>query len=101
MDDVRLTTDEIGGAPTDAAARAGGALRSAASRLRSSGMLDREQLQKLRSVPDTLDSVGEYLERRRLPGLRLDAEHLIAARPVVAVLAAVLVGYAAGRAVRR
>lgn len=101
MEDVRLNGDVTLAPAADAATRTGGALRSAAVRLRSSGVLEHEQLQRLRSVPDALDSVGEYLERRRLSGVRLDAERLIVARPVVALLAAVLVGYAAGRAVRR
>lgn len=100
MDDVRLT-GEAGGRSADVVARAGSALRHAADRLRSSGVLEREQLQRLRSVPNELDNVGEYLERRQLQGLRLDAERLIVARPVVALLTAVIVGYAAGRAVRR
>jgi hypothetical protein len=101
MEDVRLNGDVIGAPRADAATRTGSALRTAATRLRSSGVLEREKLQKLRSVPEALDSVGEYLERRRLAGVRLDAERLIVARPVVALLAAMLLGYAAGRAVRR
>jgi len=100
MEDLRLSGDPT--VPTaDVASRAGHALRSAADKLRTSAVLEGEQMQKLRSVPEALDNIGEYLERRRLQGIRLDAERLIVARPVVALLAAVLVGYAAGRAVRR
>jgi hypothetical protein len=99
MEDVR-PIDVIGREP-DVATRAGGALRAAAERLRSSGVLEREQLAQLRRVPDGLESVGAYLERRRLPGVRLDAERLVVARPVVALLAAAIAGYAAARAVKR
>lgn len=101
MEDVRLSSEVTALPLTDAATRAGGALRSAAYRMRSSGVLDGEQLQRFKSVPDALDSVGEYLERRRLEGVRRDAERLIVARPVIALLAAAVVGYVAGRAVRR
>jgi hypothetical protein len=108
MEDIRLSGATALPVPAttmpqsaDVVSRAGHALRTAADRLRSSTVLERDQLQRLRSVTGALDSVGEYLERRRLQGVRLDAERLVIARPVVALLAAVLLGYAAGRAVRR
>lgn len=109
MEDIRLSgasavpvpTSVTPQPPADVAWRAGHALRSAADRLRSSTVLERDQMQRLRSVTGALDSVGKYLERRQLEGMRLDAERLIVARPVLALLAAVMVGYAAGRAVRR
>jgi hypothetical protein len=52
-------------------------------------------------VPSGLDRVGRYLEERQVDGLRSDAEHLIIGRPVLVLLAAVTLGYAAGRAIRR
>jgi hypothetical protein len=100
MEDIR-PGGRATGPDEDIASRAGSALRSAAGRLRSSGALEREGLERLRFLQRGLDSVGEYLERRKLPGLRLDAERLIVARPLVAVVAAAAVGYLAGRAVRR
>ncbi len=85
----------------DLVGRAGTWIRAAADRLISSGVLEREELSRLHGVPARLDSVGRYLQRRGAPGVRLDTERLVVARPVLALLAAGVLGYAAGRALRR
>lgn len=85
----------------DLVARAGTALRTAAERLRSSGAVEGERMRSLATVPGGLDRVGRYLQERQVDGLRSDAEHLIIGRPVLVLLAAVTLGYAAGRAIRR
>lgn len=93
--------ERMGGDEPDIAAKAGAVLRRAAVQLRSSGVLERDRLRPLQFVPSQLDGIGEYLERRRLQGIRVDAERVIVSRPAVALLLAAFVGYAAGRAVRR
>jgi hypothetical protein len=87
-------------AEEDLVARAGWAIRRAGERLDASPMFHREQLRKFRIVPDEMRRVGDYLERRRMRGVKLDAERVIVARPLVALLVAVVAGWAAGRAIR-
>ncbi len=99
MDTARpVGVESSGGA--DFVSRAGAAIKRAGERLDSNPMLHRQQLRAFRGVPNELRRVGDYLERRRMRGVKLDAERVIVARPVVAVLVAAAVGWLAGRTIR-
>jgi hypothetical protein len=55
----------------------------------------------MEAVGRRLEQAGGYVERRGLDGLRRDAERTIVDRPLVALIAAAVVGYGAARLVRR
>jgi hypothetical protein len=84
----------------DFVSRAGVAIRRAGERLDSSALLHRQQLRAFRDVPNELRRMGDYLERRRMRGVKLDAERAIVARPLAALLVAAVVGWVAGRTIR-
>lgn len=104
MDTARPVSMEPRGAEDagaeDVVSRAGAVIRRAGERLDSSAMFHREQLRGFRVLPSEMRRVGDYLQRRRMPGLKLDAERVIVARPVVALLVAATVGWIAGRTIR-
>ncbi len=99
MDTARsVSRGEAGEA--DFVTRAGWAIRRAGERLDVSALFHREQLRQFRLVPDQMRRLGDYLERRQLRGVRLDAERTVVARPLLSVAIAAAIGWVAGRAIR-
>ncbi len=82
----------------DLVARAGRAMSRAGAWLCS--MRVERGRPALEMLGGAFDSAGEYLQRRQFRGVRDDGERLIAARPVVSLLVAAVIGYAAARAIR-
>jgi len=88
----------IGHTAESATSAVGSGMQSLAGTVRDSGPQSGMLGSATRTVADTLDSAGRYVEDKNLSGMMSDISGLITRNPMPAVLLALGVGFLVGRA---
>jgi ElaB/YqjD/DUF883 family membrane-anchored ribosome-binding protein len=88
----------VGKTAENATASVGQGVQSAADTVRNYGPHEGMLGSATKSVADTLDSAGKYVEDKNLTGMMEDMSGLIKRNPIPAVLIGIGVGFLIGRA---
>jgi len=97
-DAIQSTASTVGQKAEDATAAVGRGIEGVADKVRDSGPKEGMLGSATRTVADTLEGAGKYLEDKNLHGMMDDMTGLIKRNPIPALLLGLGVGFLIGRA---
>jgi len=97
---IHQAAHAVGQKAEDATAAVGGGIQHLADKVRDQGPNQGMLGSATRTVADTLDDAGKYIENKNLTGMMDDVTGLIKRNPIPAVLVGLGVGFLIGRTLR-
>jgi len=97
-DAVQSAASTVGHKAEDATSAVGSGIQSVADKVRDSGPKEGMLGNATRTVADSLESAGKYVEDKNLTGMMDDMSGLIKRNPIPALLLGLGIGFLVGRA---